>query len=165
MQTIQDVPMILRREIEARVIAPFLEEFQRALGEEKTREITRRVISKLSWEAGKGMAELFGSNDLNAVKEKMIPIMENGGALKMELPECSSECLRFNTVYCAYAEMFKRIGIDTDLGEQLSCQRDVYLFQGFNPDIKFSRTKTLMEGGDCCDFCLELKEKRDDEHK
>ncbi len=159
MQTINDVPMILRREIEARMITPFLEEFQKELGEEKTREITQKVISRMAEEAGRSMAQLFGSNDLNAVRDKMVPIMEKGGALKLEFPECSSACLRFNTVYCAYAEMFKRIGIDTELGERLCCQRDGYLFRGFNPEIKFTRTKTLMEGGDCCDFCLELTEK------
>jgi len=159
MQTINDVPMILRREIEARMVVPFLEEFQKVLGEEKTREITRKVISELAEDAGKSMAQHFGSNDLDAVKNTMIPVMEKGSALKMEFPECPSSCLRFDTVYCAYAEMYKQIGIGADLGEQLSCQRDEYLFRGFNPKMKFTRTKTLMEGGNCCDFCLVLEEK------
>jgi hypothetical protein len=43
------------------------------------------------------------------------------------------------------------------LGSLLSCQRDVHLFEGFNPDIEFTRTDTKMEGQPYCDFCLKLR--------
>ena len=43
-----------------------------------------------------------------------------------------------------------------DLGHLLSCGRDYALVQGFNPDITFKRTQTIMEGADFCDFRFSL---------
>lgn len=40
----------------------------------------------------------------------------------------------------------------------LACATDTYNVKGFNPDIGFERTKTLMEGHDCCDHCYFVKE-------
>ncbi|MFW9789019.1 MAG: L-2-amino-thiazoline-4-carboxylic acid hydrolase, partial [Candidatus Thorarchaeota archaeon] len=37
------------------------------------------------------------------------------------------------------------------------CNEDEHIVAGFNPSIKFSRTKTLMEGHDCCDHCYVMK--------
>lgn len=33
----------------------------------------------------------------------------------------------------------------------LNCGTDPHIVQGFNPEIQFKRTKTLMQGHDCCD--------------
>lgn len=33
----------------------------------------------------------------------------------------------------------------------INCGTDPYIVQGFNPMIHFKRTKTLMQGHDCCD--------------
>ena len=56
MQTIHDVPTILRREIEALYIAPFLDAFAKELGWEKTREIAAGVIGRIAEQAGKDAA-------------------------------------------------------------------------------------------------------------
>ncbi|MCL2604461.1 MAG: L-2-amino-thiazoline-4-carboxylic acid hydrolase [Defluviitaleaceae bacterium] len=37
------------------------------------------------------------------------------------------------------------------------CERDRFMVEGFNSDIEFIRTKTLMRGDDCCDTCLRYK--------
>ncbi|MCP4214504.1 MAG: L-2-amino-thiazoline-4-carboxylic acid hydrolase [bacterium] len=46
-----------------------------------------------------------------------------------------------------------------ELGVQFSCCRDEPHARGFNSQLKLVRTKTLMEGDDCCDFRYYLKEK------
>jgi hypothetical protein len=38
------------------------------------------------------------------------------------------------------------------LGPMLSCARDFALIEGFNPQIRLTRTQTLMEGAPFCDF-------------
>lgn len=35
-------------------------------------------------------------------------------------------------------------------GYRMFCCTDPYIVEGFNPDWRFSRTKTLMQGHDCC---------------
>ena len=54
---------------------------------------------------------------------------------------------------CAYVDMYERIGMK-ELGGTLSCMRDEYFYSGFNPGMVMTRSKTLMSGCDCCDFCF-----------
>ena len=42
-----------------------------------------------------------------------------------------------------------------ELGAVLSCNRDASLIDGFNPDVRFTRTQTIMQGAPCCDFRYE----------
>ncbi|MFW9768615.1 MAG: L-2-amino-thiazoline-4-carboxylic acid hydrolase [Candidatus Thorarchaeota archaeon] len=57
---------------------------------------------------------------------------------------------------CPMFDAFKSIG-KTALGVQFFCNEDEHIVEGFNPHIRFTRTKTLMEGDDCCNHQYELK--------
>jgi hypothetical protein len=52
--------------------------------------------------------------------------------------------------------MYHRLGL-ADLGPLLSCGRDGAMIEGFNPDIAFTRTQTIMQGAPFCNFRYELK--------
>ena len=54
-------------------------------------------------------------------------------------------------IRCKYAEMYKSMGLE-ELGFDLSCNRDFNLVKGFNKNIRLTRTKTLMQGDDHCNF-------------
>jgi len=155
MNTINEVPMLLRREIEALMVAPFLEAFAKELGWDRTREIAQSVIASLGLQAGKGLAAVAGGNTLDHLM-KVLPAFSQGGALTFEDRGSDANCIRTDVTHCAYTEMYHRNGLAA-LGSLLSCQRDNYLFEGFNPNIVFTRTKTIMDGCDCCDFCLKSK--------
>lgn len=49
---------------------------------------------------------------------------------------------------CIWAEIFRELGAE-DIGFWI-CEADEPAVKAFNPDIKFKRTKTLMQGDDCC---------------
>jgi hypothetical protein len=155
-QTVKDIPMPLQREIEARIIVPFIEAFAKEIGEEKTLEIASQVISRLAVYAGKQMADAIGDNSLDAFLTSMLPVFGQGGALKVEVKENTPDRVRMDVKECIYTKMYKETGMEK-YGTLLSCQRDKYLFEGFNPDIVFKREGTIMEGFSCCDFCLEIK--------
>jgi hypothetical protein len=153
---VQDVPMPSRREIEARMVVPFLEAFFKEVGEKRGLEIASHVISQLALSEGKKIAEFVGGNSLRCLMEKLVPIFGHGGSLKIEIKEDSEKCIRFDVTECIYAKMYKEIGLE-EYGSLLSCQRDRFFFEGFNPDFVFTRKGTIIEGYPCCDFCLELK--------
>ena len=161
MKTINDVPMILRREIEARMVAPFIRAFSEVFGEEETMTIVKSVIAGLAEEAGSGLAEMLGDNSLQCFAEKVTPAFGAGGALQFEVKEATDETVRMDIVRCAYVDMYERLGLK-DLGGVLSCGRDEYLIKGFNPDVEFTREYTLMSGGPVCDFCLRTKAEKKD---
>ena len=156
MQTINDVPMILRREIEARMAAPLIRAFEKELGKERTHEIVGSVIKELALEAGQYLASLVEVNDIDQFVEHLLPVFQSGGALEMEMVEHTSTEARWDTTRCKYAEMYRDLGM-ADLGKLLSCNRDEYLFKGYNPDMVFERTMTKMDNERCCDFCLKLQ--------
>lgn len=56
---------------------------------------------------------------------------------------------------CLWAEVFRELGAE-DIGYWI-CEGDGPAVTAFNPKIKFKRTKTLMEGNDCCDHIYYLK--------
>jgi hypothetical protein len=142
------LPLLEQREIEARVIAPLFRAFAAEVGEERAREITAGVIRLLAREAGCAVAA--GGADLAHLKQAIEKWTENG-ALELTVLRDDAGALEFNVTRCRFAEMYARLGL-TDLGGLLSCARDGALIDGFNPDITFTRTQTIMEGAPHCDF-------------
>lgn len=59
---------------------------------------------------------------------------------------------------CPPAEIAKRLGI-TEMMFYMCCEQDQFMPDGFNPSIGFKRTKTLMQGDDCCDHFYYYKDK------
>jgi predicted ArsR family transcriptional regulator len=58
--------------------------------------------------------------------------------------------LRFCVTSCPHHELAVRMKT-TDWHYQLVCATDPYVTEAFDPPIRFERTKTLMQGDDCCD--------------
>jgi hypothetical protein len=57
---------------------------------------------------------------------------------------------------CLWAEVFRSLDA-SDIGYWI-CQGDGPVATAFNPQIHFQRTKTLMEGHDCCDHVYFVRE-------
>lgn len=57
---------------------------------------------------------------------------------------------------CPISDGYRLIGRE-DYGYLFHCAEDAHIVAGFNPKIVFKRTKTLMEGDDCCDFYYSMK--------
>jgi hypothetical protein len=59
---------------------------------------------------------------------------------------------------CMYAEILRELG-ELDLG-MVICARDGPWVKSYNPQLGFRRTKTLMEGDECCDHIFEVEGQR-----
>ncbi|MFX1516462.1 MAG: L-2-amino-thiazoline-4-carboxylic acid hydrolase [Promethearchaeota archaeon] len=57
---------------------------------------------------------------------------------------------------CPIADAYKSINKEK-YGILFHCNEDPFIVEGFNPEIKFRRTKTLMNSDDCCDHLYSLK--------
>jgi hypothetical protein len=147
------VSILARREIEARILTPVIKAFMKEFGKERTLKILEPIIQSLAREAGTQLVQILGGNSLENFA-KSLSFWTREDALKMDILEQGPQKYVFNVTRCRYAEMYKELGIP-ELGVLLSCGRDSALIQGFNPKIKFTRTKTIMEGADICDFRYE----------
>lgn len=153
---LNEIGVLKRREIEARILAPLLE----ALGEEFDRprvlEIARQVILQVATQQGQQLAVQIGGCSL-AHFAASLEAWKRDGALQIEVQEQSEQTFAFHVTRCQYAEMYQKLGIP-ELGVLLSCNRDAALVQGFNPQMILTRTQTIMQGAPFCDFHYRLGE-------
>jgi L-2-amino-thiazoline-4-carboxylic acid hydrolase len=147
---LSNIGILVRREIEARIVGPLAKEFIKELGEEKTTAIVKTTIVDLARESGRDLAKWVGGNGLEEFKNGF-ELWTRDNALEIDVIDQSETRFSFNVTRCRYAEMYKEIGIP-QLGKVMSCARDYAMIEGFNPDIKLARTQTIMEGADYCDF-------------
>jgi len=153
-EDINSVSILVRREIEALMAAPLIKAFMEEFGRERVLPVAERVIKELALDAGKMLKVVAGGNSMEHL-QKAIPLFSMGGALEFQVVETGDKKIGLNVTRCKYAEMYREHGLE-EFGFLLSCGRDYALMEGFNPEIKFTRTRTIMEGGDYCDFRFQL---------
>ncbi len=157
------VGLLNRREIEARLLAPLLEALGNEFGRERIWAVVYDVIQEIARKQGAQLAASVEQNDLEHFTG-ITDTWQKDNAIQTEVLEQTRNRFSFNVYRCRYAEMYAHLGIP-ELGKMLSCDRDYALIQGYNPDIHLTRTQTIMEGADICDFCFEVwrSKKRADE--
>ena len=148
--TLNEIGVLKRREIEARILGPFVEaladEFERA----RVLEILGNTIIDIARKQGAERAASIGDDSLTAFSQSAGD-WRKGNALEIEILEQSDEHYDFNVTRCRYAEMYRALGMG-ELGAVLSCNRDYSLIEGFNPEIQLVRDQTIMKGASCCTF-------------
>ena len=152
--TLNEIGVLKRREIEARVLLPVVEALANEFGRDRVVGIVRDVIVDVARRQGRELAERMGDASLPTFAAALED-WKKGDAYRMEVLEQGAERFAFNVTRCRYAEMYRALGIP-ELGALLSCNRDFALVQGFNPNVKLTRTQTIMEGASHCDFRFEV---------
>lgn len=146
----QPISLLQQREIEAKIIGPLFQAFAKELGEDRATQILAGVIRELAQTSGCTAANTVGGNDL-AHLGRVVDTWRQADALTLDVLRRDEEALEFNVTRCRFAEMYLRLGLEK-LGPLLSCNRDAAMIEGFNPEVEFKRTQTLMEGASHCDF-------------
>ena len=148
--TLNEIGVLKRREIEARILMPVLEKLGDEFGRERVFAIARDVIIDVARAQGRELAQRMGGDSLQHFASALED-WKKGDAYRMDVREQSAERFSFDVTRCRYAEMYRSLGIP-EVGALLSCNRDFSLVEGFNPAIRLTRTQTIMEGASHCDF-------------
>ena len=151
---LNDVGVLVRREIEARIVVPLVDRLSEEFGRERVTELLREVVVDVARGQGGQLAEAMGGDGLDSFADSL-EAWTRGGALEIDVIEQSDTAFAFNVTRCRYAEMYRDLGVP-ELGAVLSCNRDGTLAEGFNPNMAFTRTQTIMGGASHCDFRYEL---------
>ena len=150
------VNMLTRREIEARLAGPLIKGFIKALGREEALRVVEQVMEDLGRQAGRDLAEQMGGNSIRCLARGHGRYAA-GDAYRMKILELTDKSYHVDITWCAYAEMYRSLGL-ADLGLLLSCGRDFAFTEGFNPKIKLTRDKTLLQGDEVCSYRFDLQE-------
>ncbi len=152
--TLNEIGVLRRREIEARIVAPLLDRLAARFGDE-VYQVAAATIVDIAREQGAALAAEAGGDSLATFAETL-GAWTSGGAMDMTVVEAGEDLFSFDVTRCGYADMYRALGL-AGLGAMLSCNRDASLIEGFNPAVSFRRTQTLMEGASHCDFRYRLE--------
>ncbi|MDR1710679.1 MAG: L-2-amino-thiazoline-4-carboxylic acid hydrolase [Propionibacteriaceae bacterium] len=150
-----EIPILQRREIEARVLAPVYEIMVREFGEERAKAVLTEAIEKDAMRAGAAVSAGVAPDKTLRAFIDVQPLWTAGGALEEDVQVATDEEYSYVVTRCAYAELYTRLGI-RDLGEILSCHRDAAFIKGVDPAIEFERDSTIMSGDATCVFRYRL---------
>jgi hypothetical protein len=78
--------------------------------------------------------------------------------LEYEVLEDSDERFAVKITKCKYADFYRKNG-EPGIGYAMHCALDFGEAEAFSSGIILRRTKTLMQGDDCCNHCYELMKK------
>ncbi|MBU0725296.1 MAG: L-2-amino-thiazoline-4-carboxylic acid hydrolase [Alphaproteobacteria bacterium] len=140
-----------QRRIEAGIVKPIYETLERELGVEQAQALIGAAIRQAALDSG----QAFAAEETAGTSLESFAVLferwKEGGAYDFELLQQTPEHFDFNIRRCAYAEMYKDMGLG-HIGHLLSCQRDGALCEGYDPKIEMTRTQTVMQGASHCDF-------------
>ncbi len=149
------ISLLEQREIEARMAAALVDRLADSIGRDQALGIAGQAVRDLARQAGRDLRRQTDVGTLEGLAQAAKDIWARDGALTIDFLEISPTVLRFNVTRCRYAERYAEMDVG-ELGYYLSCGRDAAFARGFNPDIRLTRTQTIMQGAAYCDFRFEL---------
>ncbi len=152
----KDMPILERRRIEAQILKHVHDVIAARSGTEEADAVIGTAVSRSAIDQGRDFAAALGHTPSLQDFADIMPLWEKEDALRVEMVEASSEKLEFNIVRCRYAEMYREMGLGR-IGHLLSCNRDGDFCVGYNPQMKLTRTQTIMSGASHCDFRYRLE--------
>lgn len=126
------------------VYSGIIKKVKESYGEDGVNLVKKAFIDSIldSMKPGVSKAE---SHDLDTWKKTLVPglgVGHDGGVV-----EQNEKHLRFKFTGCPWT-IFRDLGMP-EIGH-IFCDADEPMVKTFNPEIEFERTKTLMDGDDCC---------------
>lgn len=145
-----------RRAIEVRVASAFHEAAVEIVGHENAEAVFAKAVGALAFEA----AEHRSGGDPLSLRD-LWEVWQDLGAddrLDLRLDALDERVLRFHVTRCAYAELYRDLGI-ADIGVAFSCRRDKPFAEALVPGVKVEQSRTILEGARECEFAYTLEDR------
>jgi len=143
--------IIQQAKIQAQVLVPLVKALQAELGEERANALVRRSLGDIYRRYGEEFRRMKNERNLGRIMASAWATYAREDALDYRVIEQSQDAFEFDVTGCRYAEFYKELG-DPELGFLLVCSADFPVAEGLGPDIKLTRTQTIMHGAAHCDF-------------
>jgi hypothetical protein len=145
------VSVIQQAKIQAEVLVPLVKALQAELGEERANALVRKALGDTYRRYGEAFWRAKNDKNLGNVMTSAFATYGGDDALDYKVIEQSQDAFAIDVTGCRYAEFYKALG-EPELGFLLVCSADFSITEGFDPDVKLSRTQTIMQGASHCDF-------------
>jgi hypothetical protein len=129
---------------------PIWRSLEGEIGREKLHEMMKRAMDATVRRQMGEFAKKAGKNDLAAFTQDFHkPDSIYNKLLTFQIIEDTPRAFEAKVTECLWAKTYRDLNA-ADLGYILSCYGDYAAAEGFNPKMRMIRTKTLMQGDDCC---------------
>ncbi len=155
------VPLIEQVKIQAQVLVPLVRTLRAELGEERANALVRKSLGALYRQFGEAWWRAQGASKFNEKVSIAFEKFAAGDALDYEVLKRTTDTFELNVTGCRYAKFYQELGAP-ELGFLLTCSADFSFVEGFGGDVQLTRTQTIMQGADHCDFRFKLKQKKEE---
>jgi hypothetical protein len=145
------IPVIQQAKIQAQVLVPLVKALQTELGEARANSLVRSALGDIYRRFGEEFWRTKNENNLGKAMASAFTTYAGDNALDYRVIEQSPDVFEIDVTGCRYADFYKELG-EPELGFLFVCGADFSTAEGFGPDIKLTRTQTIMQGASHCDF-------------
>ena len=151
-------PLLEQCKIQAQVLVPLLKAFRAELGAERANRIAWAALAEWRRQITNELhAPLTGSPAERWMAGVMAASPMIGDAVDIEFLKQEPTAMEFNITGCRFAQFFRELG-EPELGFALLCAMDNTAAEEIGAgEVQFTRTGTIMQGADHCDFRYALK--------
>jgi hypothetical protein len=146
-----DIPVIEQAKIQAQVLVPLVKALQAELGEERANALVSKTLGDVYRRFGEQWWRARRSGNVGENMASAFAAFAKGSAIDTKVRAQSADAYEIDVTGCRYAQFYKELG-EPELGFLLVCSLDFPFAEGFGPDIKLTRTQTIMQGASHCDF-------------
>jgi hypothetical protein len=154
------IPVIEQAKIQAQVLVPLIKVLQTELGEERANALVRSALGDLYRRYGEEFWRAKREDNLGNIMASAFAQFARGDAIDYRVREQSPDAYDIDVTGCRYAQFYRELG-EPDLGFLLVCSADFWMTEGFGPDIKLTRTQTIMQGASHCNFRYKRQREQD----
>jgi len=138
--------------IQAEIIMPILSTLKREFGDEKAYSIIRKSLCPHIRDMYHNIGKRKSGSPFKKWNDTWDEIRPRiGQNVERDYIVNDNSNKQYDVKRCKFAEYFMELN-EPELGKILMCDFDHYIAEIGEPVVELTRTKTIMEGADCCDF-------------
>ncbi|MBN1499788.1 MAG: L-2-amino-thiazoline-4-carboxylic acid hydrolase [Spirochaetes bacterium] len=151
------IPLLQEIKIQVDVLMPVIRKMRAELGKKKADSIIADALRPYI----RRVYQEIGERKTGSPFEKWEQVWDEirpriGDNVERNFIKNDENGKEYNVTRCRFAEFFRELG-EPELGVIMMCDFDYYIAETGKPVVELTRTQTLMEGADCCDFCYRYK--------
>jgi predicted ArsR family transcriptional regulator len=152
-----DISVFEKLKIQTQVLVPVIRAFRAAMGEAQANQILRTALREWSTQLFHELGQqIDGSPKKKWATLNAAIAAKSADFLEYDVLRQDKEAFEVNMTTCRLAEFFKRLD-EPELGALLACEADFDIEAVGNPEVKLTRTQTIMKGASHCDFRYHFK--------
>jgi len=137
----------------AELMSRGLQEIIRTLRKEVGDSETIRILNLNSDEMGRERGAMHAGQVPDTSFESFVSLfrqMASGNSLTADVVQDNEKVFELNVSECVWEVVFREADLAGEIGHAAVCNMDYTWPPAFNPAFRMERTKTLMQGHDCC---------------